>query len=57
MIAISERSAAAWTFATAIADQVLDAIGAKHVPTELEYRVADVGVADGADGEFLSNTR
>lgn len=53
MIPIPKRPRATRTLAVAVADQILDALGAKDVPAELEHRVANIGVADGADGEFL----
>jgi len=53
MIPISKRPRTARTLAVPVTDQILHALRTKHVPAELEHRVADVGVADGADGEFL----
>lgn len=39
--------------ARALRDEVGDALAAKDVTAVLENRVADVAVADGADGEAL----
>ena len=53
MVSISKRLAAARTLPRAVRDQVLDTVGAECVAAEFHRRVADVGVADGADGDFL----
>ena len=53
MIPIPKRFTTARTLPAAVADEVVDAVAAKHVPAELEDGVAEVGVADGADGDFL----
>ena len=53
MIGIAERLAARGTLARAVGDEVFDAGGAEGVPAQLHRGVADVAVADGADGDFL----
>ena len=53
MISIPKRLATARTLPATVADEVVDAIAAKDVPAEFEDSVAEVGVADGADGDFL----
>lgn len=53
MVAIAKRPSAAWAFTAAVRDEVLDAARAKDVATKFDDRVADIGVADGANGDFL----
>ena len=45
--------AAARTLSGTVRDKILDAAVAEHVATKLEYGVANVGVADWANGDFL----
>jgi hypothetical protein len=56
MIRIPKRLAATGTLAGAVGDEVFDAVGAEGVPAQLHGGVADVAVADGADGDFLFHT-
>lgn len=53
MITISKRLATARTLPATIGDQISDARLAEHVPAQFDDGVAEVGVADGADGYFL----
>ena len=53
MIPIAKRATAGRTLAGAVGNKIVDAATAEDVPAQLDHRVADVGVADGADGYFL----
>lgn len=53
LIVAAETSSAARTLSRTIRDQILNARMTKDVAAELEHGVANVGVADRANGDFL----
>lgn len=53
MIAIPEGPAAAGTLATPVGNEIVNATPTEDVAAQLDDRVTDVRVANGADGDFL----
>jgi hypothetical protein len=53
MIPISKRTPTARTLPPTISNEFVDARRAEDVAAKLDRRVADVGRADWADGDFL----
>lgn len=54
MISIPKGPSTARTLPTPVGNQVGDAGFAEDVAAEFDHRVTEIGVADGADGNFLS---
>ena len=55
MVPIPKRPSTTRAFPAPIRNQIAHAVRAEHVPAEFDRRVADVGVANGADGYFLQS--
>lgn len=53
VVLVSEGLAARRAFSRTVGDQVLHAALAESVAAELQHSIAEVGIADGADGDFL----
>ena len=52
-VVVAKGTRAARTLPRAVRDEIADAGGAEHVSAKLQDSVADIGVADWTDGDFL----
>lgn len=53
MVTSTECFAAGWALSIAILDEIINAVVAENVAAGFEHMVADVGVADRANGKAL----
>lgn len=54
MVTSTECFAAGWALSVAVLDEIIDAVVAENVAAGFEHMVANVGVADRANGDALS---